>query len=45
MMAYTKTHSPAETVTLSVPDAEVSVTYSRPYKKGRKIFGELVPVW
>lgn len=42
---YTKSHSPTETV--SYKDI-ISVTYSRPEKKGREIFGSLVPydsVW
>lgn len=42
---YTKSHSPAETV--SYKD-DFSITYSRPYKKGRDIFGGLQPhgvVW
>ena len=32
--------SPAETVTLHQNGAELKVTYCRPYKKGRLIFGE-----
>lgn len=45
---WTKSHSPADTVKLSTNGLDISVTYSRPYKKGRVIFGELVPygeVW
>jgi len=48
LMTYTKTHSPQETVTLSAGEVELSVDYSRPYKKEREIFGGLVPynkVW
>lgn len=35
--------SPASTVTQKVGLAEITVSYSRPSAKGRKIFGELVP--
>ena len=48
MIAMTKSHSPEETVTYEQDDASISVTYSRPYKKDRVIFGELIPygqVW
>lgn len=48
LKAYTKPHSPAETITLESNIADVSITYSRPYKKDRQIFGGLVPygeVW
>ncbi len=44
----TKKASPEDTVTLSSGDLELSVYYNRPSKKGRVIFGELVPyneVW
>jgi hypothetical protein len=40
--------SPHETVTGTVDGAKISVTYGRPYMKGRKIMGGLVPygkVW
>jgi hypothetical protein len=40
--------SPHETVKATVDGAQVSITYGRPYMKGRKIVGELVPygkVW
>jgi len=40
--------SPLEIVTLKYESTYVKVTYGRPHKKGRKIFGELVPygkVW
>jgi hypothetical protein len=35
--------SPHETVSAQVDGAKVSITYGRPYKKGRQIFGGLVP--
>lgn len=44
----TKTHSPEEIITLSQNGSDLSVYYNRPYKNGRKIFGNLVPydeVW
>lgn len=44
----TKAYSPEETVTLQQDDLELEVFYNRPYKKGREIFGGLVPyeeVW
>ena len=40
--------SPHETVSATVDGAKISVTYGRPYAKGRKIVGGLVPygqVW
>ncbi len=40
--------SPHETVSAQVDGAKVSVTYGRPYKKGRQIAGGLIPydtVW
>ncbi|MCU0320681.1 MAG: DUF2911 domain-containing protein [Flavobacteriales bacterium] len=48
MKAQTKKASPEETVTFFLNDLTVEITYSRPYKKGRAIFGALVPygkVW
>ncbi len=48
MLARTKAHSPQEIVTYNQDDLELSVAYSRPYKKDRAIFGELLPygeVW
>lgn len=48
MKRNTKKHSPEETYTYYAGDFNLSVTYCRPYKKGRAIFGELVPfgkVW
>lgn len=40
--------SPHETVEMTLNGKKISITYGRPYMKGRKIFGELVPfgrVW
>jgi Protein of unknown function (DUF2911) len=45
---YTKSFSPEDEVTFTNGDLKVKVFYNRPYKKGRVIFGELVPygkVW
>ncbi len=39
-VATTRSHSPAETINFSYKDLDINVTYSRPYKKGRVIFGE-----
>ena len=39
-MATTRSHSPAETINFNYQDLDINVTYSRPYKKGRVIFGE-----
>lgn len=39
----TKKFSPAKTATLVLGDSSVEVDYSSPSKKGRVIFGELVP--
>lgn len=44
----TKSLSPEEEVTYSEGDLKIKVLYNRPSKRGRKIFGELVPygkVW
>ena len=38
--ATTKSHSPSQTVSVDKDDLKVAVTYSRPYKKGRLIFGD-----
>lgn len=38
--ATTKSKSPAQTVSSDKNDFKVTVTYSRPFKKGRLIFGE-----
>ena len=46
--AQHKRASPHETVKATIDGANVSVTYGRPYMKGRKIFGGIVPygqVW
>ncbi len=42
-LVQTKKASPEERVTLTNGDLKVSVFYNRPLKKGRVIFGELVP--
>lgn len=39
-MATTRSHSPGETINYSYKDLDINVTYSRPYKKGRVIFGK-----
>ena len=39
-VATTRSHSPAETINYSYKDLDINVTYSRPYKKGRVIFGQ-----
>lgn len=44
----TKSHSPEDRVVFTDGDLRITVMYNRPYKKGRVIFGELVPydaVW
>ncbi|MEM7382580.1 MAG: DUF2911 domain-containing protein [Bacteroidota bacterium] len=44
----TKKHSPEKTAVYKENKMDLSVTYSSPFKKGRAIFGELVPydtVW
>lgn len=44
----TKKHSPEATITYNQGSLDLKVFYCRPYKKGRQIFGELVPynkVW
>ncbi|MFY0652417.1 MAG: DUF2911 domain-containing protein [Cyclobacteriaceae bacterium] len=43
IMANSRIQSPAESVNATMEGVEVTVDYSRPYKKGRKIFGGLVP--
>lgn len=45
---YQKSFSPEEVVELEEGDLHLQVFYNRPYKKGREIFGSLVPygkVW
>ncbi|MCU0397827.1 MAG: DUF2911 domain-containing protein [Cyclobacteriaceae bacterium] len=47
-LKQTKSHSPEETELLSDGNVKISVHYNRPFKKGREIFGGLVPygkVW
>lgn len=39
----TKQYSPESTVQYTSTDVNIKVTYSRPSKKGREIFGNLVP--
>jgi|SRR5690554_2094606 len=48
MKHNTKKHSPEETITFKENGYDISITYSRPFMKSRKIFGGLVPyneVW
>lgn len=48
MREQTKKHSPQKTSTFKEQGMDLSVAYSSPFKKGRVIFGELVPydlVW
>lgn len=48
MTKNTKRHSPEATVRYAEAGLEMQVNYCRPYKKGRQIFGGLVPydqVW
>ncbi len=48
MRFYTKSFSPADVASYEKEGLSVKVNYCRPYKKDRKIFGELVPygeVW
>ena len=45
---WTKSFSPEDTLKFEKDDLKIEVFYNRPYKKDRKIFGELVPyeqVW
>lgn len=47
-LVYTKSFSPEDKSSFSNAGLEISVLYNRPFKKGRVIFGELVPynkVW
>lgn len=39
----TKQYSPAETASYNSNSINIEITYSRPFKKGREIFGDLVP--
>ncbi len=48
LQSQTKKHSPEETVEYRQGEIQFHVYYNRPYKKGREIFGGLVPygeVW
>lgn len=48
LRTFTKSASPETTTSFQKNDFQISVTYSRPSKKGRVIFGELEPygkVW
>lgn len=48
MREQTKKHSPQKTATFKEMGMDLAVSYSSPFKKGRVIFGELVPydvVW
>jgi hypothetical protein len=48
MKKQTKSFSPEEQVVFNDKDLNIKVFYNRPYKKGREIFGALVPygaVW
>lgn len=42
-IATTRAHSPAATAELITSNFSIKVDYCRPYKKGREIFGELLP--
>lgn len=43
LVSQEKRVSPHETVSATVDGAKVSVTYGRPYMKGRKVVGGLIP--
>jgi len=48
MKFKTKQHSPEQTIAFNENGYNIEVTYSRPFKKGRALFGSLVPyneVW
>ncbi len=40
---FTKSHSPEEVVSYDEDNLVIAVSYNRPFKKGRQIFGSLVP--
>lgn len=42
-LSNTKKHSPEQTVEYHQQNADISIFYCRPSKKGREIFGELIP--
>lgn len=44
-ISRTRSHSPAETIHFSYKDLDIHVTYGRPFKKGRVIFGEAKDRW
>jgi len=44
-ISTTTTHSPRETVNYTYKGLDISVSYGRPYKKGRQIFGEAKDRW
>ncbi len=44
MKSNTKKHSPEETVSYTKKGNDIEVFYCRPYKKGREIFGGLIPL-
>lgn len=39
-ISTTRSYSPADTIHFSYKDLDINVTYSRPYKNGRVIFGQ-----
>jgi hypothetical protein len=43
MIATTRSHSPKDEVSYELGDLTIEADYYRPYKKGRKVFGGLVP--
>lgn len=46
--SYTKSFSPEDVVRVREDDLEIEIEYSRPYKRDREVFGDLVPygeVW
>lgn len=48
LKSNTKKHSPEELVIFEQDSLKIEVFYNRPYKKGRNIFGDLIPygeVW
>ncbi|HEX5170749.1 MAG TPA: DUF2911 domain-containing protein [Cyclobacteriaceae bacterium] len=48
MRKYTKSFSPEENTVFTYSELTIKVFYNRPFKKGREIFGKLVPynvVW
>jgi hypothetical protein len=42
-LATTRNHSPAEIAQFKGTDFTISIEYCRPFKKGRNIFGDLLP--